>query len=115
MIIILILLVLQTGSYQVSQESHFITYQSPTYFLSLLTFSSALTAEREEEVQRVCAGKEFRLPVYSTSRTVIFTPNREGPKRVLLEKTMVNESVPVLMLVFIGFVPRLSKPVYNYR
>ncbi|KAM9835713.1 uncharacterized protein ACBT44_019420 [Syngnathus typhle] len=42
-----------------------------------------------EEVQMVCAGKEFRLPVYSTSRTVTFTPNSGGSRRVLLEKTTV--------------------------
>ncbi|XP_034454904.1 uncharacterized protein LOC117769850 isoform X1 [Hippoglossus hippoglossus] len=45
----------------------------------------------KEEVQVVCAGKEFHLPVYSTSRTVTFTPNPEGPRRVLLEKTMVKD------------------------
>ncbi|XP_026186395.1 uncharacterized protein LOC113144509 isoform X2 [Mastacembelus armatus] len=39
----------------------------------------------------VCAGREFRLPVYSTSRMVTFTPSTEGPKRVLLEKTMVKD------------------------
>lgn len=55
-----------------------------------LTFFSTPTVEREE-VQMVCAGKEFRLPVYSTSRTVIFTPNPEGHKRVLLEKTTVKQ------------------------
>ncbi|XP_051940201.1 uncharacterized protein LOC127613148 isoform X2 [Hippocampus zosterae] len=44
-----------------------------------------------EEVQMVCAGKEFRLPVYSTSRTVTFTQNSAGPKRILLEKTIVND------------------------
>ncbi|XP_062249169.1 uncharacterized protein LOC133958416 isoform X3 [Platichthys flesus] len=45
----------------------------------------------KEEVQGVCAGKEFHLPVYSTSRTVTFTPDPEGPRRVLLEKTMVKD------------------------
>ncbi|XP_061542710.1 uncharacterized protein LOC133408181 isoform X2 [Phycodurus eques] len=45
-----------------------------------------------EEVQIVCAGKEFSLPVYSTSRTVTFTPNTAGPRRVLLEKTIVNDA-----------------------
>ncbi|XP_054647014.1 uncharacterized protein LOC129189433 isoform X2 [Dunckerocampus dactyliophorus] len=44
-----------------------------------------------EEVQMVCAGKEFRLPVYSTSRIVTFTPNPVGPRRVLLEKTFVRD------------------------
>ncbi|XP_077466324.1 uncharacterized protein LOC144082790 isoform X2 [Stigmatopora argus] len=44
-----------------------------------------------EDVQMVCAGKEFRLPVFSTSRTVTFTQNSAGPRRVLLEKTVVND------------------------
>ncbi|XP_077388999.1 uncharacterized protein LOC144026286 isoform X3 [Festucalex cinctus] len=44
-----------------------------------------------EEVQVVCAGKEFRLPVYSTSRTVTFTRDSVGPRRVLLEKTIVSD------------------------
>ncbi|XP_019945439.2 uncharacterized protein [Paralichthys olivaceus] len=48
-------------------------------------------APAEKEVQMVCAGKEFRLPVYSTSRTVTFTPNPEGPRRVLLEKITVKD------------------------
>ncbi|MEQ2161995.1 hypothetical protein GOODEAATRI_015418, partial [Goodea atripinnis] len=39
----------------------------------------------------VCAGKEFRLPVDSTSRIVTFTPDSEGPRRVLLEKTTVKD------------------------
>lgn len=80
----------------------------------MLTFFSTLTVEREE-VQMVCAGKEFRLPVYSTSRTVVFTPNPEGPKRILLEKTMVNRNVLVVMLVLCCFALRWSKPVYNGR
>lgn len=49
----------------------------------------------------MCAGNEFRLPVYSTSRTVVFTPNSEGTKRVLLEKTTVSESEPALVRVFV--------------
>ncbi|XP_034399593.1 uncharacterized protein LOC117737629 isoform X1 [Cyclopterus lumpus] len=44
-----------------------------------------------EEAQMVCAGREFRLPVYSTSRTVTFTPNPEGPRRILLDKTIVKD------------------------
>ncbi|XP_056294994.1 uncharacterized protein LOC130209398 isoform X2 [Pseudoliparis swirei] len=44
-----------------------------------------------EEAQMVCAGREFRLPVYSTSRTVTFTPSPEGPRRVLLDKTIVKD------------------------
>ncbi|XP_061755906.1 uncharacterized protein LOC133552620 isoform X2 [Nerophis ophidion] len=50
-----------------------------------------LTVGDREEVQMVCAGKEFHLPVYSTSRTVTFTPNPAGPRRVLLEKTYVRD------------------------
>lgn len=45
----------------------------------------------KEEVQTICAGKEFRLPVYSTSRTVTFTPDRLGQRRVILEKTTVKD------------------------
>ncbi|XP_050928242.1 uncharacterized protein LOC108899260 isoform X2 [Lates calcarifer] len=55
-----------------------------------LALGWVIPAEREE-VQRLCAGKEFRLPVYSTSRTVTFTPNPDGPRRVLLEKTTVKD------------------------
>ncbi|KAJ0050216.1 hypothetical protein NL108_014054 [Boleophthalmus pectinirostris] len=44
-----------------------------------------------EEVQTICAGKEFRLPVYSTSRIVTFTPDQPGPRRVILEKTTVKD------------------------
>ncbi|XP_038555447.1 uncharacterized protein LOC119888791 isoform X1 [Micropterus salmoides] len=44
-----------------------------------------------EEVQKVCAGKEFRLPVYSTSRMVTFTPHPEGPRHVLLDRTIVKD------------------------
>ncbi|KAF0039384.1 hypothetical protein F2P81_007619 [Scophthalmus maximus] len=63
-------------------------------FTALLSIPLAvgwvIPAEREE-LHRVCAGKEFRLPVYSTSRTVTFTPNTEGPKHVLLDKTTVKD------------------------
>ncbi|KAM8848338.1 uncharacterized protein ACB058_012063 isoform 1-T1 [Synchiropus picturatus] len=44
-----------------------------------------------DETQTVCAGKEFRLPVYSTFSTVTFTPNTLGQRRVLLEKTTVKD------------------------
>ncbi|XP_023131491.2 uncharacterized protein LOC111572172 [Amphiprion ocellaris] len=50
-----------------------------------------LLGEREK-VQTVCVGKEFRLPVDSTSRIVTFTPDDEGPRRVLLEKTAVKDT-----------------------
>ncbi|XP_017282607.1 uncharacterized protein LOC108242330 [Kryptolebias marmoratus] len=50
----------------------------------------ALLGEREK-VQTVCVGKEFRLPVDSTSRIVTFTPDGEGLRRVLLENTHVKD------------------------
>ena len=59
---------------------------------TLLTFFSTSTGDREEALV-VCAGKEFRLPVYSISRTVTFTPDPPGMRRVLLEKTIVSGSV----------------------
>ncbi|XP_056239066.1 uncharacterized protein LOC130173657 isoform X1 [Seriola aureovittata] len=67
--------------------------QEKMSFCVVLTtlFALSLAVAEREEVQTVCAGKEFRLPVYSTSRTVTFTPNPEGPKRVLLEKTTVKD------------------------
>ncbi|XP_028316267.1 uncharacterized protein LOC114471619 isoform X2 [Gouania willdenowi] len=49
-----------------------------------------LLGEREK-VQTVCVGKEFRLPVDSTSRIVTFSSHPDGPKRVLLEKTSVKD------------------------
>uniref|UniRef100_A0AAV2MJP3 Uncharacterized protein n=1 Tax=Knipowitschia caucasica TaxID=637954 RepID=A0AAV2MJP3_KNICA len=49
-----------------------------------------VTSEREE-VQTLCAGKEFRLPVYSTSRIVTFTPDQPGQRHVILEKTTVKD------------------------
>ncbi|XP_051275590.1 uncharacterized protein LOC127374399 isoform X1 [Dicentrarchus labrax] len=55
-----------------------------------LTVGWVVLGEREE-AQMVCAGKEFRLPVYSTSRMVTFTPNSEGPRRILLDKTTVKD------------------------
>ncbi|XP_072295707.1 uncharacterized protein [Eucyclogobius newberryi] len=45
----------------------------------------------KEEVQTICAGKEFRLPVYSTSRIVTFTPDQPWPRHVILEKTTVKD------------------------
>ncbi|XP_060903931.1 uncharacterized protein LOC132981849 isoform X2 [Labrus mixtus] len=45
----------------------------------------------KEEAQSVCSGKEFRLPVYSTSRMVTFTPNSEGERRTLLDRTNVKD------------------------
>lgn len=71
---------------------------------------SASTGEREE-AQMVCAGKEFRLPVYSTSRMVFFTPDSDGPRRVLLDKTTVSGSVSLLVF-FLCCVSRFLKPVY---
>ncbi|XP_071314463.1 uncharacterized protein [Trachinotus anak] len=61
-----------------------------TLFTLPLAAGWVIPVERED-VQTVCAGKEFRLPVYSTSRKVTFTPNPEGPRRVLLEKTTVKD------------------------
>lgn len=62
-----------------------------------LTYIFIWTGEREE----VCAGKEFRLPVYSTSRTVTFTPDSGEPKRVLLENTSVSEISHALVLFLV--------------
>ncbi|KAM4555233.1 uncharacterized protein PAE49_014355 isoform 2-T2 [Odontesthes bonariensis] len=47
--------------------------------------------DQREKIQTVCVGKEFRLPVDSTSRIVTFTPNSNAPRRVLLEKTTVKD------------------------
>ncbi|CAI5652068.1 unnamed protein product [Oreochromis niloticus] len=58
-------------------------------YTALFTLPFAL-GDREK-VQTVCVGKEFRLPVDSTSRIVTFTPYPEGPKRILLEKTTVKD------------------------
>ncbi|KAM8732282.1 uncharacterized protein AB9X84_024366 isoform 1-T1 [Acanthopagrus schlegelii] len=59
-------------------------------FILPLAVGWVVLGEREE-AQMVCAGKEFRLPVYSTSRMVFFTPDSDGPRRVLLDKTAVRE------------------------
>ncbi|XP_061581180.1 uncharacterized protein LOC133446954 isoform X2 [Cololabis saira] len=67
---------------------------SNVFFIALLTFAAAagwdLLGEREK-VQTVCVGKEFRLPVDSTSRIVTFSPDDQGPRRVLLEQTTVKD------------------------
>lgn len=55
-----------------------------------LTVGWVVLGDREE-AQLICTGKEFRLPVYSTSRTVTFTPDPPGLRRVLLEKTTVKD------------------------
>ncbi|XP_019109280.1 uncharacterized protein LOC104933264 isoform X3 [Larimichthys crocea] len=69
---------------------HFITCLSHrSYLKGLLTFFSTLTGEND--VNTVCAGKEYRLPVYSTSRMVTFTPNFKGTRHVLLNKTTVTD------------------------
>lgn len=44
----------------------------------------------------MCAGKEFRLPVYSTSRTVTFNPDSGESRRVLLERTTVSEAMLIV-------------------
>ncbi|XP_067373848.1 uncharacterized protein [Channa argus] len=61
-----------------------------TLFTLRIAMGWGIPAEGEE-VQMLCVGEEFHLPVYSTSRTVIFTPHPDGPKRILLEKTMVKD------------------------
>ncbi|XP_031713854.1 uncharacterized protein LOC116389360 isoform X1 [Anarrhichthys ocellatus] len=55
-----------------------------------LALGWVVPSEREE-AQMLCVGREFRLPVYSTSRMVTFTPNNEGPRRILLDKTIVKD------------------------
>lgn len=67
---------------------------SPCVLLTVLGFPFALcwvALGEREDAQVVCAGKDFRLPVYSTSRTVMFTPSQSGERRVLLEKTTVKD------------------------
>ncbi|KAM4621392.1 uncharacterized protein ACJ7VT_005772 [Polymixia lowei] len=60
--------------------------------LSTIPLSMGFPLSENEEFQIVCAGKEFRLPVYSASRIVTFTPNSPpGPRRVLLEKNSVKD------------------------
>ncbi|CDQ72610.1 unnamed protein product [Oncorhynchus mykiss] len=45
-----------------------------------------------EDFQIVCSGQEFRLPVYSGSRIVTFTPSYPpGPRRVLLENNNLKD------------------------
>ncbi|KAK5618451.1 hypothetical protein CRENBAI_018251 [Crenichthys baileyi] len=67
-----------------------------TYVFLILLFTLPLFSgwgllDERQKVQTVCVGKEFRLPVDSTSRIVTFTPDSEGPRRVLLEKTTVKD------------------------
>lgn len=51
-----------------------------------------LSKTENEDFQIVCAGQDFRLPVYSASRIVTFTPNYPpGPRRVLLNKNDVKD------------------------
>lgn len=75
------------------------------------SFSISTSTGEREEAQMVCAGKEFRLPVYSTSRMVIFTPDSDEPRRVLLDKTTVSGSVSLLVFL-LCCVSRFVKPVY---
>ena len=74
----------------------------------MLTYTLLWTGEREE----VCAGKELRLPVYSTSRTVTFMPDSGEAKRILLENTSVSELLQPTVLFFVYFcsfcAPRVS-------
>ncbi|XP_029296813.1 uncharacterized protein LOC115014245 isoform X2 [Cottoperca gobio] len=69
---------------------------SPCVLLTAL-FALHLAVGEREEAQMVCSGREFRLPVFSTSRTVTFTPDPDGPRRVLLDKTIVRGSLLVLV------------------
>ncbi|KAG7275750.1 hypothetical protein CRUP_009853 [Coryphaenoides rupestris] len=58
--------------------------------LTLIAISSALLYD--EEYKTVCLGNEFSLPVFSKSRSVIFTPKSPpGQKRTILEKTLVKD------------------------
>ncbi|XP_015235703.1 PREDICTED: uncharacterized protein LOC107088197 isoform X2 [Cyprinodon variegatus] len=58
---------------------------------TLPLFSSWELLGEREKVQTVCVGKEFRLPVDSTSRIVTFTPDSGGQRRVLLERSTVRD------------------------
>lgn len=102
-----VLLSSQVGSYSVSQILHFITYEAHDV-KRLLTLFATLIGDREE-VQVVCAGKEFRLPVFSTSRTVTFKPDFEGQRRVLLENTIVRNNFSLFVFLFVYYVPQISK------
>ncbi|XP_041709243.1 uncharacterized protein LOC121543428 isoform X3 [Coregonus clupeaformis] len=54
--------------------------------------SLAFSLGWNEDLQIVCSGREFRLPVYSGSRIVTFTPNYPpGPRRVLLENNNLKD------------------------
>lgn len=107
---VLILLSPQDGPRLVSQMPHFITCLSHrSYLKGLLTFFSTLTGEND--VNTVCAGKEYRLPVYSTSRMVTFTPNFKGTRHVLLNKTTVSQSVSLLVLLFLCLLCRFLNDI----
>ncbi|KAJ8015742.1 hypothetical protein DPEC_G00029310 [Dallia pectoralis] len=63
----------------------------------LIVLSSLLSVQfslgLNEDFQVVCSGREFRLPVYSGSRVVTFTPSDPtGPRRVLLENNNLKDS-----------------------
>ncbi|XP_042158981.1 uncharacterized protein LOC112220839 [Oncorhynchus tshawytscha] len=54
--------------------------------------SLAFSLGWNEDLQIVCSGREFRLPVYSGSRIVTFTPSYPpGPRRVLLENNNLKD------------------------
>nr|XP_046263037.1 uncharacterized protein LOC124068678 isoform X2 [Scatophagus argus] len=57
----------------------------------IVLFTLPLAVGERDEAHVVCAGKEFRLPVYSTSRMVTFTPDSEGPRRLLLDGINVKD------------------------
>lgn len=44
-----------------------------------------------------------------------FTPNPDGPRRVLLEKTTVSGSMAALMFVFVCCEYGLSEPIHNLQ
>lgn len=69
---------------------HFISYQCLTCHSASLYLSLSFSGWNED-FQIVCSGQEFRLPVYSGSRIVTFTPSYPpGPRRVLLENNNVG-------------------------
>lgn len=107
---------LPTGWVVLSESTvtfHYISFSYKIYYLNRgLTFFSTLTDEREE-VQKVCAGKEFRLPVYSTSRTVTFTPDSQEPRRVLLEKTTVSKLSVAFCLFVCLLCAQISKNLFT--
>ncbi|XP_029368514.1 uncharacterized protein LOC115049977 isoform X2 [Echeneis naucrates] len=62
-----------------------------TSLFTLLSFGWVFLETEIDEVQRVCAGSEFRLPVYSASATVTFQPKPEGSRRIILEEGTVQD------------------------